>query len=164
MKIDIEYIEYIEENLLFDYINTLYARNTFEDDTTEEIKEIYAKLPYLGNMKETYVQQKLKITDNKDLITDNKDLIADNKDLIADNKDLITDNKDLIKKTDKPTKKVLPQLIQTSTFKCNDKRCIKYNMVLHIPNKNFKPNIHKFSCYKYSNTSCFKLFTLQQYS
>lgn len=143
MKIDIEYIEYIEENLLFDYINTLYARNTFEDDTTEEIKEIYAKLPYLGNMKETYVQQKLKI---------------------ADNKDLIADNKDLIKKTDKPTKKVLPQLIQTSTFKCNDKRCIKYNMVLHIPNKNFKPNIHKFSCYKYSNTSCFKLFTLQQYS
>tara|TARA_Y100000389_G_C17388068_1_gene478243 strand:- start:193 stop:645 length:453 start_codon:yes stop_codon:yes gene_type:complete len=150
MKIDIEYIEYIEENLLFDYINTLYARNTFEDDTTEEIKEIYAKLPYLGNMKETYVQQKLKIADNKDLITDNKDLIAD--------------NKDLIKKTDKPTKKVLPQLIQTSTFKCNDKRCIKYNLVLHIPNKNFKPNIHKFSCYKYSNTSCFKLFTLQQYS
>ena len=143
MKIDIEYIEYIEENLLFDYINTLYARNTFEDDTTEEIKEIYAKLPYLGNMKETYVQQKLKI---------------------ADNKDLITDNKDLIKKADKPTKKVLPQLIQTSTFKCNDKRCIKYNLVLHIPNKNFKPNIHKFSCYKYSNTSCFKLFTLQQYS
>lgn len=150
MKIDIEYIEYIEEDLLFDYINTLYARNTFEDDTTEEIKEIYAKLPYLGNMKETYVQQKLKITDNKDLI--------------ADNKDLITDNKDLIKKADKPTKKVLPQLIQTSTFKCNDKRCIKYNLVLHIPNKNFKPNIHKFSCYKYSNTSCFKLFTLQQYS
>tara|TARA_B110000444_G_C18740316_1_gene547686 strand:+ start:289 stop:720 length:432 start_codon:yes stop_codon:yes gene_type:complete len=143
MKIDIEYIEYIEEDLLFDYINTLYARNTFEDDTTEEIKEIYAKLPYLGNMKETYVQQKLKI---------------------ADNKDLIADNKDLIKKTYKPTKKVLPQLIQTSTFKCNDKRCIKYNLVLHIPNKNFKPNIHKFSCYKYSNTSCFKLFTLQQYS
>lgn len=136
MKIDIEYIEYIEEDLLFDYINTLYARNTFEDDTTEEIKEIYAKLPYLGNMKETYVQQKLKIADNKDLI----------------------------KKTYKPTKKVLPQLIQTSTFKCNDKRCIKYNLVLHIPNKNFKPNIHKFSCYKYSNTSCFKLFTLQQYS
>lgn len=136
MKIDIEYIEYIEEKLLFDYINTLYARNTFEDDTTEEIKEIYAKLPYLGNMKETYVQQKLKIADNKDLI----------------------------KKTYKPTKKVLPQLIQTSTFKCNDKRCIKYNLVLHIPNKNFKPNIHKFSCYKYSNTSCFKLFTLQQYS
>tara|TARA_B110001450_G_scaffold162392_1_gene151368 strand:- start:452 stop:856 length:405 start_codon:yes stop_codon:yes gene_type:complete len=134
MKIDIEYIEYIEEDLLFDYINTLYARNTFEDDTTEEIKEIYAKLPYLGNMKETYVQQKLKIADNKDLITD------------------------------KPTKKVLPQLIQTSTFKCNDKRCIKYNSVLHIPNKIFKPNIHKFSCYKYSNTSCFKLFTLQQYS
>ena len=94
-------------------------------------------------MKETYVQQKLKI---------------------ADNKDLIADNKDLIKKTYKPTKKVLPQLIQTSTFKCNDKRCIKYNLVLHIPNKNFKPNIHKFSCYKYSNTSCFKLFTLQQYS
>lgn len=143
MKIDIEYIEYIEENLLFDYINTLYARNTIEDDTTEEIKEIYAKLPYLGNMKETYVQQKLKI---------------------ADNKDLIADNKDLIKKTYKPTKKVLPQLIQTSTFKCNDKRCIKYNLVLHIPNKNFKPNIHKFSCYKYSNTSCFKLFTLHQYS
>ena len=136
MKIDIEYIEYIEEDLLFDYINTLYARNTIEDDTTEEIKEIYAKLPYLGNMKETYVQQKLKIADNKDLI----------------------------KKTYKPTKKVLPQLIQTSTFKCNDKRCIKYNLVLHIPNKNFKPNIHKFSCYKYSNTSCFKLFTLHQYS
>lgn len=135
MKIDIEYIEYIEEDLLFDYINTLYARNTFEDDTTEEIKEIYAKLPYLGNMKETYVQQKLKIADNKDLIVDNK-----------------------------PTEKVLPQLIRTSTFKCNDKRCIKYNLVLHIPNKNFKPNIHKFSCYKYSNTSCFKLFTLQQYS
>lgn len=157
MKIDIEYIEYIEEDLLFDYINTLYARNTIEDDTTEEIKEIYAKLPYLGNMKETYVQQKLKIADNKDLIVDNKDLIADNKDLIAD-------NKDLIQKTYKPTKKVLPQLIQTSTFKCNDKRCIKYNSVLHIPNKIFKPNIHKFSCYKYSNTSCFKLFTLQQYS
>ena len=135
MKIDIEYIEYIEEDLLFDYINTLYARNTFEDDTTEEIKEIYAKLPYLGNMKETYVQKKLKITNNKDLI----------------------------KETYKPTKKVLPQLIQTSTFKCNDKRCIKYNSVLHIPNKIFKPNIHKFSCYKYSNTSCFKLFTLQQY-
>ena len=135
MKIDIEYIEYIEEDLLFDYINTLYARNTFEDDTTEEIKKIYAKLPYLGNMKETYVQQKLKIADNKDLIVDNK-----------------------------PTEKVLPQLIRTSTFKCNDKRCIKYNLVLHIPNKNFKPNIHKFSCYKYSNTSCFKLFTLQQYS
>ena len=135
MKIDIEYIEYIEEDLLFDYINTLYARNTFEDDTTEEIKKIYAKLPYLGNMKETYVQQKLKIVDNKDLIVDNK-----------------------------PTEKVLPQLIRTSTFKCNDKRCIKYNLVLHIPNKNFKPNIHKFSCYKYSNTSCFKLFTLQQYS
>jgi hypothetical protein len=135
MKIDIEYIEYIEEDLLFDYINTLYARNTFEDDTTGEIKEIYAKLPYLGNMKETYVQQKLKIADNKDLIVDNK-----------------------------PTEKVLPQLIRTSTFKCNDKRCIKYNLVLHIPNKNFKPNIHKFSCYKYSNTSCFKLFTLQQYS
>lgn len=143
MKIDIEYIEYIEEDLLFDYINTLYARNTFEDDTTEEIKKIYAKLPYLGNMKETYVQQKLKIVDNKDLIVDNKDLI---------------------KKTYKPTEKVLPQLIRTSTFKCNDKRCIKYNLVLHIPNKNFKPNIHKFSCYKYSNTSCFKLFTLQQYS
>ena len=122
MKIDIEYIEYIEEDLLFDYINTLYARNTFEDDTTEEIKEIYAKLPYLGNMKETYVQQKLKIADNKDLIVDNK-----------------------------PTEKVLPQLIRTSTFKCNDKRCIKYNFVLHIPNKNFKPNIHKFSCYKYKN-------------
>tara|TARA_B110000003_G_C16625108_1_gene524602 strand:- start:81 stop:491 length:411 start_codon:yes stop_codon:yes gene_type:complete len=135
MKIDIEYIEYIEEDLLFDYINTLYARNTFEDDTTEEIKEIYAKLPYLGNMKETYVQKKLKITNNKDLI----------------------------KETYKPTEKVLPQLIQTSTFKCNDKRCIKYNSVLHIPNKIFKPNIHKFSCYKYSNTSCFKLFTLQQY-
>ena len=125
MKIDIEYIEYIEEDLLFDYINTLYARNTFEDDTTEEIKEIYAKLPYLGNMKETYVQKKLKITNNKDLI----------------------------KETYKPTEKVLPQLIQTSTFKCNDKRCIKYNSVLHIPNKIFKPNIHKFSCYKYSNTS-----------
>jgi len=135
MKIDIEYIEYIEEDLLFDYINTLYARNTFEDDTTEEIKEIYAKLPYLGNMKETYVQKKLKITNNKDLI----------------------------KETYKPTEKVLPQLIQSFGFKCNDKRCIKYNSVLHIPNKIFKPNIHKFSCYKYSNTSCFKLFTLQQY-
>jgi hypothetical protein len=133
MKIDIEYIEYIEQDLLFDYINTLYARNTFEDDTTEEIKKIYEKLPYLGNMKETYVQQKLKITDNKDFI----------------------------EKKYKPIKKVLPQLIQTSTFKCNDKRCIKYNSVLHIPNKNFKPNIHKFSCYKYSNFSCFKLFTSQ---
>lgn len=141
MKIDIEYIEYIEEDLLFDYINTLYARNTFEDDTTEEIKEIYEKLPYLGNMKQTYVQKKLKITNNKDLLADNKDLIE---------------------KKYKPTKKVLPQLIQTSTFKCNDKRCIKYNSVFHIPNKNFKPNIHKFSCYKYSNISCFKLFTSQQ--
>jgi len=141
MKIDIEYIEYIEEDLLFDYINTLYARNTFEDDTTEEIKNIYEKLPYLGNMKQTYVQKKLTITNNKNPLVDNKNLIE---------------------KKYKPTKKVLPQLIQTSTFKCNNKRCIKYNSVFHIPNKIFNPDIHKFSCHRYSNSSCFKLFTSQQ--
>ena len=54
----LEYIQYMDKSILFNYIEELYSRNTIVDDTTNEIINIYKARPDLGKMRETYVQYK----------------------------------------------------------------------------------------------------------
>lgn len=54
----LEYIQYMDKSILFNYIEELYSRNTIVDDTTDEIINIYKERPDLGKMRETYVQYK----------------------------------------------------------------------------------------------------------
>lgn len=37
----LEYIQYMDKSILFNYIEELYSRNTIVDDTTDEIINIY---------------------------------------------------------------------------------------------------------------------------
>ena len=52
----LEYIQYMDKSILFNYIEELYSRNTIVDDTTNEIINIYKARPDLGKMRETYVK------------------------------------------------------------------------------------------------------------
>jgi len=54
----LEYIQYMDKSILFNYIEELYSRNTIVDDTTDEIINIYKERPDLGKMRETYVHYK----------------------------------------------------------------------------------------------------------
>jgi hypothetical protein len=131
----LEYIQYMDKSILFNYIEELYSRNTIVDDTTNEIISIYNTRPDLGKMKETYVQYK-----RRKFLIKNPVYLDYFKNKIPN-----TEYERIIKYLN--NKKVL----------CRNTKCIKKTYI--TPKdiyKNIDWNEYKFCCHKHGIISCYK--------
>ena len=131
----LEYIQYMDKSILFNYIEELYSRNTIVDDTTDEIINIYKERSDLGKMRETYVQYK-----RRKFLIKNPVYLDYFKNKISKN-----EYERIVKYLN--NKKVL----------CKNTKCIKKTYITPKDTyKNIDWNEYKFCCHKHGIISCSK--------